>query len=115
MYFPETGKVLKYRVVKFKTKNIEQQTQTDSLSNDDDDFCPNRPKLLPQPAPCAGCFSVRPVKFGTITMTIIVYGIVSLTQLENNINNTFTLPALRVSRVIFRQTRRQRIQEVDLL
>jgi len=42
VYFPETDKVLKYRVVKFMTKDVtvsEQHTQTDNLSDDyDDDF-----------------------------------------------------------------------------
>ena len=36
IYFPETGKVLKYRVVKFPTKSVgEQQTQTEDILNDD--------------------------------------------------------------------------------
>ena len=36
IYFPETGKVLKYRVVKFQTKSVgEQQTQTEDILNDD--------------------------------------------------------------------------------
>ena len=36
IYFLETGKVLKYRVVKFPTKSVgEQQTQTEDILNDD--------------------------------------------------------------------------------
>ena len=39
MYIPETGKVMKYRVVKFPTtrKGVDQQTQTERLLPDDDD------------------------------------------------------------------------------
>ena len=38
VYFPETGKVLRYRIVKFTTRSVvEQHTQTDNLSMDDDD------------------------------------------------------------------------------
>ena len=43
MYIPETGKVMKYRVVKFPTtrKGVEQQTQTERpLLDDDDDLMP---------------------------------------------------------------------------
>lgn len=40
VYFTESGKVLKYRVVKFTARNTsKQQTQTEYLS-DDDDFRP---------------------------------------------------------------------------
>ena len=36
VFFPETGKVLKHRVVKFPTKSVgEQQTQTEDILNDD--------------------------------------------------------------------------------
>ena len=34
IYFPETGKVLKYRVVKFPTKSV-GETQTEEILNDD--------------------------------------------------------------------------------
>lgn len=36
VYIPETGKIFKYRIVKFPRKGLEQKTQTDSpLGNDD--------------------------------------------------------------------------------
>ena len=36
VFFPETAKVMKYRVVKFPTKSVgEQQTQTEDIMNDD--------------------------------------------------------------------------------
>ena len=39
MYFPEAGKVKKHRVVKFPSESVnKQQTQTESLLCDDDDF-----------------------------------------------------------------------------
>ena len=39
VYYPETGKVMKHRVVKFNTNRAnEQQTQTDGQVDDDDDF-----------------------------------------------------------------------------
>ena len=40
MYFPETGKVTRHRVMKFAKPNrcvSEQQTQTDDVLHDDDD------------------------------------------------------------------------------
>ena len=43
MYIPETGKVMKYRMVKFPTtrKDVERQTQTERpLPDDDDDLMP---------------------------------------------------------------------------
>lgn len=36
VYIPETGKIFKYRMVKFARKGVEQQTQTDGPLGDDD-------------------------------------------------------------------------------
>ena len=36
VYIPETGKIFKYRMVKFARKRVEQQTQTDGPLGDDD-------------------------------------------------------------------------------
>ena len=39
MYFPEIGKVIKHRVVKFPSESVnEKRTQTGSLLRDEDDF-----------------------------------------------------------------------------
>ena len=39
VYFPETGKVMKHRVVKFRSKSVNtKHTQTGSLLCDEDDF-----------------------------------------------------------------------------
>lgn len=36
VYIPETGKMFKYRVVKFPRKGVEQQTQTEGPQGEDD-------------------------------------------------------------------------------
>ena len=56
VYFPEIGKVLKYRVVKFVTKDFgEQQTQTEGLSDSDYESWGRR-------SPISSSYNVNPVE-----------------------------------------------------
>lgn len=47
VYIPETGKIMKYRVVKFPRRGVEQQTQTEGLLSHDD-FMPSQHNTNPE-------------------------------------------------------------------